>query len=160
MRHAVLAGKLEQVQSADDVSLVIKLCLCQRGPNTRPSREVNYLIKAVRGKNAFQLLRIANVAFYELDVGRTGECRKVRPLYLRRIEIVQVVNDDNSPIPASEQVFTQVRANKTGSASQKNGLLHDKSARKKGKPQCGIRKSYHEKRYAGKTANSKIWPER
>ena len=76
-------------------------------------------------KNGFQLRFIAYIAFNELEVRVAAMVSNIRPLDVRRIEIIQVIDDGNMPITFSKEMICEMRANKTGAAGQKKILFHD-----------------------------------
>ena len=76
-------------------------------------------------KDRFQLTVIAYITFYESEVRVIAMGRDIRKLYIRRIKIIQVVDDGNMPIALSEEMICEMRANKTGTTGEKKILFHD-----------------------------------
>ena len=81
-------------------------------------------VELVFVKYPLQAVGVANVCLKELEITRFTNIRKVCALYLRGIEIVQVVNDRDVPRARAKQVLHKMRTDKSGAAGYKYVSVH------------------------------------
>jgi hypothetical protein len=76
-------------------------------------------------ENFPQLFAIANVHLEKFEVGVLLRRCEIRMLDLRRIEIVEIIDDSYVPAAFGQQTINQVRTYESGSASYQNISIHD-----------------------------------
>ena len=108
--------ELEQIQRAIDVCFRIEQWLCKRRPHTSACGEMDYAVKSPASKYFLQCSEIADVNFVQIvfQVCQVPAC--VLAFDRGIIEIVEVIDDVDVPIPFSEQPIDKTRANESRTA--------------------------------------------
>src|SRR6476469_4960859 len=97
------ARKLKQVQCAIDVGLGVELRLRERWPYASTSGEVNDDIEVAVRKDLLKCRRIPDVSLNQPIIRLRDVSRNIRPLYVRRVKLVKIVDDRDLPVAFAEQ---------------------------------------------------------
>ena len=81
-------------------------------------------IEIVLIENDFKLIRNANVAFDKFEIWVAQMCGDVRAFDLRRVKVVEVVDDGYAPVAFGYQSVNELRADETGTAGHKDVSFH------------------------------------
>src|SRR5205809_6065875 len=77
-------------------------------------------------ENSAQFFRVTDVAHDHAESGARSVLGNIRPFGLRRIEVVEIVNDHDVPTAFLNQVVNKMRANETGTAGHQNIFVHER----------------------------------
>ena len=121
MLYAVDACHLEQVEGAGHIGFVIEPGLRQTRPNARPRSQVNDAVELTFIKDLFDSRVVANISLNKSIAVATQMPGDIRQLDIRRIEIVEVIDDSYLPCALRNEMVNEVRADETGTAGDQNG---------------------------------------
>jgi len=81
---------------------------------------MDYAIEFSFMEDFFQRLEVANVGFNQSEVGIRNVLLNVRSLDRRIVEVVEVIDDCDSPVAFSHQTIDEVRTNEARAAGDEN----------------------------------------
>src|ERR1700732_2308744 len=119
--HMKLPTQVEQIQSARNIHALIKRRIVERWPNSGASREMNNNVWPETLEYGMQSRLVANVPLDKLEGARTPHLGKVFFLALRRVKIIELVNNRQRGTSTKEG-FRHMRTDKSRPAGQKNSL--------------------------------------
>src|SRR6266542_243096 len=115
--HSGHTRRFEQMQCASDIGVVIKLRILNRGSNAGASGQMHDHLEFLAVKQISHGRAISKIDMVNSHIfGETGD---ICLLDLRIVKIVEVIEDDDG-VSCREQMFSEMRADETSPACNKN----------------------------------------